>query len=116
MPRAIPASRRITTCDKQLAMRFLPPALIVLIIAIQYPLWLGKGSWLRVWEVNQELAQQKEKNATLVARNAALDADVRDLKEGIAAVEERARVELGMVKPNEQFYQVIEKNKGAPAR
>jgi cell division protein FtsB len=95
-------------------MRFLPHIFVVLIIAIQYPLWLGKGSWLRVWEVNQQLTEQKNKNTKLASRNAALDADVRDLKEGIAAVEERARVELGMVKPSEQYYQVIERAKPKP--
>jgi cell division protein FtsB len=90
-------------------LRFLSHTFVVLIIAIQYPLWLGKGSWLRVWEVNKQLTEQKNKNVKLAQRNAAIDAEVRDLKEGIAAVEERARVELGMVKPNEQYYQVIDR-------
>ncbi|AMS31995.1 MAG: cell division protein FtsB [Betaproteobacteria bacterium] len=89
-------------------MRFLPHTLIALIIAIQYPLWIGKGSWLRVWGVNQQLAEQKSKNTKLAQRNAGLDADVRDLKEGLVAVEERARVELGMIKPNETYYQILE--------
>jgi cell division protein FtsB len=85
--------------------------LIALIIAIQYPLWIGKGSWLRVWDVNQQLTEQKNKNTKLAQRNAGLDADVRDLKEGLVAVEERARVELGMIKPNETYYQILEKQK-----
>jgi cell division protein FtsB len=85
--------------------------LIALIIAIQYPLWIGKGSWLRVWDVNQQLTEQKNKNTKLAQRNAGLDADVRDLKEGLVAVEERARVELGMIKPNETYYQVLERQK-----
>jgi cell division protein FtsB len=85
--------------------------LIALIIAIHYPLWIGKGSWLRVWDVNQQLTEQKNKNTKLAQRNAGLDADVRDLKEGLVAVEERARVELGMIKPNETYYQVLEKQK-----
>lgn len=89
-------------------MKYLPHTLIVLIVAIQYPLWIGKGSWLRVWEVNKQLTQQKEKNIKLAQRNAGLDADVRDLKEGLVAVEERARVELGMIKANETFYQVVD--------
>ena len=89
-------------------MRFLPHLLIALIIAIQYPLWIGKGSWLRVWDVNKQLTEQKNKNTKLAQRNAGLDADVRDLKEGLVAVEERARVELGMIKPNETYYQVLE--------
>jgi cell division protein FtsB len=92
-------------------VKYLPHTLIALIIAIQYPLWIGKGSWLRVWEVNKQLTEQKDKNAKLAQRNGALDADVRDLKEGLTAVEERARVELGMIKPNETFYQVVEQKK-----
>ena len=92
-------------------MRFLPHTLIVLILAIQYPLWIGKGSWLRVWDVNKQLTEQKNKNTKLAQRNAGLDADVRDLKEGLVAVEERARVELNMIKPNETYYQVLERAK-----
>jgi cell division protein FtsB len=95
-------------------VKYLPHTLIALIIAIQYPLWIGKGSWLRVWEVNKQLTEQKDKNAKLAQRNGALDADVRDLKEGLTAVEERARVELGMIKPNETFYQVVEPPKAKP--
>ena len=97
-----------------LEMRFLPHTLIALTIAIQYPLWVGKGSWLRVWDVNKQLTEQKNKNTKLAQRNAGLDADVRDLKEGLVAVEERARVELGMIKPNETYYQVLEKQKPKP--
>ena len=92
----------------------LPLLLIILIALLQYPLWLGKGSWLRVWDVNQQLSAQKEKNAKLAQRNAGLDADVRDLKEGLTAVEERARVGLGMIKPNETFYQVVDPKKVKP--
>ncbi len=92
-------------------MKYLTYALIGLIIAIQYPLWMGKGSWLRVWEFSTRVDQQKAKNLQLAARNAGLDAEVRDLKQGIEAVEERARVELGMIKPGEVFYQVIDKSK-----
>jgi cell division protein FtsB len=97
-------------------MKYLPHTLIALIIAIQYPLWIGKGSWLRVWEVNKQLTEQKDKNTKLAERNAGLDADVRDLKEGLVAVEERARVELGMIKTNETFYQVIDRTKATNSR
>jgi len=82
--------------------------LAALILALQYPLWLGKGSWARVWELERSVAQQQEGNARLKARNDALDAEVRDLKEGYAAIEERARLELGMVRKDEVFYQVVE--------
>ena len=98
-------------------LKYLTHILIGFLVAIQYPLWIGKGSWLRVWDMSKQVDQQKEKNAKLVARNAGLDAEVRDLKQGIDAVEERARVELGMVKSDEIFYQIIDRNKTpAPAR
>jgi cell division protein FtsB len=88
-------------------MRYLATALAALIVLIQYPLWLGKGGWLRTWEVDRQLAARKAKNAELEARNAALDAEVRDLKQGLDAVEERARYELGMVRQDEVFFQVV---------
>jgi cell division protein FtsB len=78
-----------------------------LLLALQYPLWLGKGSWSRVWELDRSLAQQHEANAKLKARNDALDAEVRDLKQGMEALEERARLELGMIRRDEVFYQVV---------
>ena len=95
-------------------MRWLILLLVTLILAMQYPLWLGKGSWLRVWEVDRELAKQKQINQKLSARNASMDADVRDLKQGYEAIEERARSELGMVKRDEIFFQVLEGNKPPP--
>ena len=87
------------------------PALLlaVLIAALQYPLWLGKGGWLRVWEVDRQLVAQRELNQKLESRNAALDAEVRDLKVGYEAIEERARYELGLIKPDEVFVQVPQK-------
>jgi cell division protein FtsB len=81
---------------------------VILIALLQYPLWLGKGSWLRVWELNRQVHEQQEKNIALKARNAMLDAEVRDLKSGKAAIEERERSELGMIKQDEVFFQVIE--------
>lgn len=92
-------------------MKFLPAAFLTLILAIQYPLWFGKGGWFRVWEVSKQVEQQKAKNKDLASRNAGLDAEVRDLKAGGDAVEERARVQLGMIRPDEVFYQVVEKGK-----
>ena len=89
-------------------MRALTLIFVILIALLQYPLWLGKGSWLRVWELNRQVNMQQEKNAALKARNAMLDAEVRDLKSGKAAIEERARSELGMIKQDEVFFQVIE--------
>jgi cell division protein FtsB len=78
-----------------------------LILALQYPLWIGKGGWTRVWELDRQLVAQRADNASNKARNDALDAEVRDLKEGTEAVEERARLELGMIRKDETFYQVV---------
>lgn len=88
-------------------MRSLAYILAGLVLALQYPLWIGKGSWLKVWELDRQLTQQREGNARLKARNDALDAEVRDLKQGLEAIEERARLELGMIKKDEIFYQVV---------
>lgn len=96
-------------------MRLLTLFLVVLIAALQYPLWLGKGSWLRVWDLNRQIEQQKAANDKLKARNDSMDAEVRDLKQGYAAIEERARSELGMVKQDEVFYQVMDSGAGNPA-
>lgn len=95
-------------------MRWLTLSLVALIAALQYPLWLGKGSWLRVWEVDQQIAAQKQVNQKLRTRNASLDAEVRDLKQGYDAIEERARSELGMVRQDEIFFQVLENNSPKP--
>ena len=89
-------------------MRVLILTLAALIVLIQYPLWLGKGSWLRVWEVDQQIRAQRDTNHRLQARNSALEAEVRDLKVGKEAIEERARSELGMIRQDEIFFQVLE--------
>ena len=92
-------------------MKVLTLILIALIALLQYPLWLGKGSWLKVWEIDQQVTRQHEINRKLQMRNAALDAEVRDLKQGHEAIEERARNELGMIKQNEIFFHIVnEKN------
>ena len=88
-------------------MKTLTYILAGLLIALQYPLWIGKGSWMRVWELDRQLLAQKDGNARAKARNEALDADVRDLKQGHEALEERARMELGMMRKDEIFYQVV---------
>ena len=89
-------------------MKFVTFALAALIALLQHPLWIGKGSWLRVWEVDQQLKAQRDTNQKLVLRNAALDAEVRDLKQGLDAIEERARSELGMIKRDEIFFQIVD--------
>ena len=72
-------------------MRWLAILFVALIAALQYPMWLGKGGWLQVRELDRQLAAQRDGNARLKLRNDALDADVRDLKTGYEAIEERAR-------------------------
>jgi cell division protein FtsB len=90
-------------------MRWPTWVLVALIVLLQYPLWLGKGGWLRVWDMDRQLTEQREVNQKLEVRNAGLDAEVRDLKSGFDAIEERARYELGLVKPGEVFVQVPQK-------
>ncbi len=88
-------------------MKILAFTLAAFILLLQYPLWLGKGGWLRVWSLDRQVQEQKEANAGLRRRNGALDAEVRDLKQGFDAIEERARYELGMIKQDEIFFQVV---------
>jgi cell division protein FtsB len=87
-------------------MKALSFVLAALIALLQYPLWLGKGSWLKVAELEVQLAQQQAVATRLKSRNDALDAEVRDLKQGFDAIEERARIDLGMIKRDEIFYLV----------
>lgn len=89
-------------------MKLLALILGTFILLIQYPLWLGKGGWLRAWEVDRQVSAQKAKNTEFQRRNTHLGAEVRDLKTGTEAIEERARQELGMVRPDETFYQYVE--------
>jgi cell division protein FtsB len=86
--------------------RLIPVLLIALLLAFQAQLWLGKGSLPSVRDMQTRLNEQQEKNARAQAANEQLSAEVRDLKEGLDMVEEKARSELGMVKPNEIFVQV----------
>ena len=94
-------------------MRLLSILLVVLLIVIQYPLWLGKGGWLRVWDLDRQVTAAQQKNEELKDRNDRLASEVRDLKEVRDAVEERASYELGMLKEGEVFVQVIDPGKTA---
>ena len=87
-------------------MKLLAVVLVGLLALIQYPLWLGHGSWLRVWELDRQLGLQQEVNAGKRMRNEGLEAEASDLRSGTLAVEERARYELGMVKQDEIFVQL----------
>ena len=89
-------------------MRIITLILIFLLLLLQYPLWLGHGGWLRVWDLHRQVEAQQQINGQTEARNALLDAEVRDLKQGAEAIEERARSELGMIKGDEVFFQVLD--------
>jgi cell division protein FtsB len=89
-------------------MRGLTWVLALLIVLLQYPLWLGKGSWLKVLDLKRQIVEQQAANEVLVARNAQLAAEVNDLKTGYGAIEARARYELGMIRQDEIFFQVME--------
>lgn len=91
-------------------MRLISLALAVLLLLIQYPLWLGKGGMLAVSDMKDQVQLAQVRTDALKARNAKLESEVRDLREGTGAVEERARLELGMIKQNEIFVQVLRKD------
>lgn len=88
-------------------MRLLVIILTGLLLFLQIRLWTGEGSLADVWQINQDVSAQRSENEHLKARNLALEAEVNDLKKGSAAIEERARSELGMIKEGETFFQVI---------
>ena len=89
-------------------MKALIVILIVLLVILQFKLWFGDGNMREVWQLQAAIEEQKKENEKLRERNAALEAEVQDLKQGLEAVEERARSELGMIKKGETFYQIIE--------
>ncbi|MFZ5556837.1 MAG: cell division protein FtsB [Pseudomonadota bacterium] len=97
-------------------MKLLAAVLLALLASLQYPLWMGKGSWLTVRDLDRRVERQRDHNARLRARNAALDAEVRDLKQGTDAIEERARAELGMIRQDEVFFQVLDARSGGGPR
>jgi cell division protein FtsB len=97
-------------------MRLMLLLLIGLVVVLQYRLWVGEGSLAEVHALQQEIADQKAELERLRARNQQLRAEVTDLQSGEAALEERARGELGMIKPGEAFIQAIERPKPAPAQ
>jgi cell division protein FtsB len=88
-------------------MRLLSLVLLALTLATQYPLWWGKGGWLRVRDLQAQVQAESDNNQALTARNNALQAEVQDLKTGISAVEERARGELNMIREGEYFVQIL---------
>jgi cell division protein FtsB len=89
-------------------LRYIALILLILLIALQIKFWTGEGGMRDVWRLQQRLTEQKAENQKLKQRNEALSAEVQDLKTGKGAIEERARSELGLIKPGEKFYQVVE--------
>lgn len=82
--------------------------LVVLLIVLQYRLWFGDGNLREVWRLEDAIASQQLENEKLRERNAILEAEVKDLKQGLAAIEGRARSELGMIKKGETFFRVLD--------
>jgi len=89
-------------------MKWLVALIFVALVAMQYSLWWGQSGLLAVERLQEKITAQEAVNARLSDRNQQLHAEVLDLKQGIDAIEERARHDLGMVKPNETFYQLVE--------
>ena len=90
-------------------MKYVITIVLVLFLLVQYRIWVGKDSLADVWQLQQAVQAQREENQLLLIRNARLAAEVRDLKKGLAAVETRARKELGMVREDETLYQFTDK-------
>jgi cell division protein FtsB len=93
-------------------MRILLAILVVALILLQLKLWLGEGGYREVSQLQQKVEDQAQENRTLEQRNRELQAEVEDLRQGLDAVEERARSELGMIKEGEAFYQVVPESAG----
>lgn len=89
-------------------MKWIIATLCVLLLGLQVKLWVGSGSFAEVYQLHQAIESQQQENVKLKERNLALEAEVADLKHGMEAMEERARLELGMVKHNETFFRVID--------
>ena len=90
-------------------MKSLVIVLAVLFFVLQYKLWFDSEGISEVWHLKENIAKQTSENQMLAQRNAALSAEVQDLKKGTTAVEERARNDLGMTKPDETYYQIVNK-------
>jgi len=88
-------------------MRLLFVGLLLLAGLIQYPLWMGRGGWFDVWDLQMKVSDQRTVNDGLASRNKALAAEIEDLRSGTEAAEERARTELSMVKQSEVFVQIL---------
>ena len=92
-------------------MKFLTFIFIILILALQYPLWLGKGGWLNVISLHKQIDQQLKVNEQIKSENDILLAVVQDLKNGTDVIEGKARFDLGLIKKNEIFFLIIDEKK-----
>ena len=88
-------------------MRVLLALLLILLLLLQFKMWFGEGGYRDVMRLSQRVEEQAQENEALAQRNRELQAEVEDLRQGLQAIEERARSELGMIKENEEFYQVV---------
>ena len=88
-------------------MRLIFTVLLILFVLIQYPLWMGRGGWLNVMQLQRDIVKQRMINEGLRARNQAMQAEVEDLLKGTEAAEERARAELGLMHEKEVFVQIL---------
>ena len=117
----MPAALLSPTCrdwsaDGLPVLRYVALLLLILLLALEVKLWTGEWSMREVWHLRQRVAEQTQENLKLKQRNEALSAEVQDLKNGSEAIEERARSELGLIKPGETFYQVVEPAPGDPKK
>ena len=94
-------------------MRLLAIALALLVVAIQWPLWMGRGGWLQAWQLQGDLEKRRSANIELEERNKALAAEVQSLREGREAIEEQARMQLNMIRADETFFQFVPSSGGA---
>jgi len=90
-------------------MKFLTFIFVTLILALQYPLWLGKGGWLNVISLQKQIDQQLKVNELIKSENDILYAVVQDLKNGTDVIEGKARFDLGLIQKNETFFLIIDK-------
>ena len=97
-------------------LRWISLVLIGLLASLQYQLWFGRGGFHDLQRLEKAVAEQRHENQQLLERNQKLLVEVLDLKNGFEAVEERARLELGMVRPDETYYQVVERSATVPAQ
>jgi cell division protein FtsB len=99
----------------ELKLQLLMAVLIVLVVFLQYLLWITEDGFRQTYALRLSIQAQTDENAELTERNRALEADIQDLKNGLMAIEERARSEMGMIRPDETFYRILEQSLPNPA-